>query len=137
MMNTTTELGNAATACSKVVVDFFEALDLNDPLKAATFFMPEGVWERSGTSLTGAVAIKQALMARPVERTTFHLVSNLQVSVKDKTHAEVQFFLIAYERHSHSVDPISPSAIRQCVDHLEFDGECWRIAHKSSRQHMP
>ncbi|WP_322062050.1 nuclear transport factor 2 family protein [Paraburkholderia sp. J63] len=136
-MKHATAPGDVTAACTSVVAGFFEALDLRNHESAVALFTPDGIWERNGTHLKGRTAIAQALAERPAGRTTFHLVANPLVSLQDASHAEVRFFLVAYEANKGLVEPIAPSAIRRCVDRLEFDGERWRIAHKSSQPHMP
>ncbi|WP_454862665.1 nuclear transport factor 2 family protein [Paraburkholderia fungorum] len=135
-MKNTTAKGDVTVACVNVVFEFFEALDLRDHEAATALFTPDGGWERNGSYLQGHEAIAQALANRPSGRMTFHLVANPIVSMEDASHAEVRFFLLAYEASAGTAEQIVPSGIRRCIDRLESDGERWRITHKSSASHF-
>ncbi|SAK99031.1 SnoaL-like domain protein [Caballeronia temeraria] len=130
----------ASMACTATVFEFFRCLDERTHEKALSLFAPDGVWYRNGDELRGRESIGEALAARPDSRRTFHAVCNPLVSLADANHAEVRFFLMAFEAQrtdAASASPMTPSAVRRCVDTLTFDGQRWLIASKSSERHLP
>ncbi|MDR5782930.1 nuclear transport factor 2 family protein [Caballeronia sp. LZ065] len=130
----------ASMACTETVFAFFHCLDERTHELAVSLFAPDGVWHRNGEALRGRESIGRALAARPETRRTFHAVCNPLVSRVDRTHAEVRFFLMAFEAQrtdASDTPPLTPSAVRRCIDTLVFDGERWLIASKSSERHLP
>jgi len=133
-------IDQAHADCTRITFEFFRSLDMRAHDQAVELFTANGVWERNGKQLKGHTEIADALAGRSSERTTFHAVCNpivLIQGVSRVTRAEVHFFLMAYEAVAGGKEIIPPAAIRRCVDVLEYDGERWRIAHKSSTRHMP
>lgn len=130
----------ARLSCTETVFEFFRCLDEHAHERAVTLFAHDGVWHRNGEALHGREEIGRALAARPESRRTFHAVCNPLVSLVDRTHAEVRFFLMTFEAQRADVaerGPMTPSAVRRCVDTLVFDGERWVIANKFSEPHLP
>lgn len=130
----------ARLSCTETVFEFFRCLDERTHERAVMLFAPDGVWHRNGEALRGREDIARALAARPESRRTFHAVCNPLVSLADQTHAEIRFFLMAFEAQRADAAESAlmvPSAVRRCVDTLVFDGERWMIAKKSSERHLP
>lgn len=136
-MTHATTVDRTQADCVRIVFEFFRTLDIHAHDQVVDLFTTNGVWDRNGKQLKGRAEIADALSSRPAERITFHAVCNPVVSIQGASRAEVHFFLLAYEVVAGAKEIIAPAAVRRCVDVLEYDGERWRIAHKSSTRHMP
>jgi len=126
-------------ACTALVHAFFAGLDGNDPDAVAACFAPEGVWVRQGKPLAGPGAIRAACAARPADRATAHVITNLSLRPEAPDRVTATFALLAYlsarEARGWSRPELAP--IRACTDALVRTPDGWRIGHKDSRQLMP
>lgn len=125
-------------ACEAVVLAFFHALDTRRHAVAAALMAPDGTWLRQGRLLTGPRDVLAALEARPPQRTTCHVITNLRLLEHRADQATVGYFLTAYDS-----DPQTQGgaprlvAIRDCQDRLVASGQQWLLAEKRSRRHLP
>src|ERR1700753_2185739 len=87
--------------CASNTVRFYRRLDAADGPAAALLFAEDGVWYRDGddSGYTGRAAIADNVTKSrergnpsipPEDRIVVHLVTNLEVTVKDDNTAEVQ-----------------------------------------------
>ncbi|MFY3679211.1 nuclear transport factor 2 family protein [Achromobacter xylosoxidans] len=128
----------AKAACEAVVLAFFHALDTRRHEAAAALMAPDGTWLRQGQLLTGPREVLAALAARPPQRTTCHVITNLRLLEYDGSRAMVGYFLTAYDSDA-QVQGGAPRlvAIRDCQDRLAVHGQDWLLAEKRSRRHLP
>lgn len=128
----------AKAACEAVVLAFFHALDTRRHEAAAALMAPDGTWLRQGQLLTGPREVLAALAARPPQRTTCHVITNLRLLEYDGSRAMVGYFLTAYDSDP-QVQGGAPRlvAIRDCQDRLAVHGQDWLLAEKRSRRHLP
>lgn len=129
---------HAKAACEAVVLAFFHALDTRRHEAAAALIAPDGTWLRQGQLLTGPREVLAALEARPPQRTTCHVITNLRLLEYDGSRAMVGYFLTAYDSDP-QVQGGAPRlvAIRDCQDRLAVHGQDWLLAEKRSRRHLP
>lgn len=129
---------HAKAACEAVVLAFFHALDTRRHEAAAALMAPDGTWLRQGQLLTGPREVLAALEARPPQRTTCHVITNLRLLGYDGARAMVGYFLTAYDSDP-QVQGGAPRlvAIRDCQDRLAVHGQDWLLAEKRSRRHLP
>ncbi|KWU21518.1 hypothetical protein AS148_02170 [Achromobacter xylosoxidans] len=129
---------HAKAACEAVVLAFFHALDTRRHEAAASLIAPDGTWLRQGQLLTGPREVLAALEARPPQRTTCHVITNLRLLEYDGSRAMVGYFLTAYDSDP-QVQGGAPRlvAIRDCQDRLAVHGQDWLLAEKRSRRHLP
>ncbi|GAB1846072.1 hypothetical protein MyNCGM683_08980 [Achromobacter xylosoxidans] len=129
---------HAKAACEAVVLAFFHALDTRRHEAAASLIAPDGTWLRQGQLLTGPREVLAALEARPPQRTTCHVITNLRLLEYDGSRAMVGYFLTAYDSDA-QVQGGAPRlvAIRDCQDRLAVHGQDWLLAEKRSRRHLP
>ncbi|MFY1870774.1 nuclear transport factor 2 family protein [Achromobacter xylosoxidans] len=129
---------HAKAACEAVVLAFFHALDTRRHEAAAALMAPDGTWLRQGQLLTGPREVLAALEARPPQRTTCHVITNLRLLEYDGSRAMVGYFLTAYNSDA-QVQGGAPRlvAIRDCQDRLAVHGQDWLLAEKRSRRHLP
>ncbi|MPT26383.1 MAG: nuclear transport factor 2 family protein [Achromobacter sp.] len=125
-------------ACEAVVLAFFHALDTRRHPSAAALMAPDGTWLRQGRLLTGPAEVLAALEARPPQRTTCHVITNLRLLEHRGSQATVGYFLTAYDSDPQAQDGTPRLvAIRDCQDRLVASGQDWRLAEKRSRRHLP
>ncbi|MCZ8383827.1 nuclear transport factor 2 family protein [Achromobacter xylosoxidans] len=129
---------HAKAACEAVVLAFFHALDTRRHEAAASLIAPDGTWLRQGQLLTGPREVLAALEARPPQRTTCHVITNLRLLEYDGSRAMMGYFLTAYDSDP-QVQGGAPRlvAIRDCQDRLAVHGQDWLLAEKRSRRHLP
>ncbi|MFY3284964.1 nuclear transport factor 2 family protein [Achromobacter xylosoxidans] len=129
---------HAKAACEAVVLAFFHALDTRRHEAAASLIAPDGTWLRQGQLLAGPREVLAALEARPPQRTTCHVITNLRLLEYDGSRAMVGYFLTAYDSDP-QVQGGAPRlvAIRDCQDRLAVHGQDWLLAEKRSRRHLP
>ncbi|MFY1874748.1 nuclear transport factor 2 family protein [Achromobacter xylosoxidans] len=129
---------HAKATCEEVVLAFFHALDTRRHEAAAALMAPDGTWLRQGQLLTGPREVLAALEARPPQRTTCHVITNLRLLEYDGSRAMVGYFLTAYDSDP-QVQGGAPRlvAIRDCQDRLAVHGQDWLLAGKRSRRHLP
>jgi hypothetical protein len=77
---------------------FFSHLDERRYEELAAMFLPEGRWLRQGKWLEGRPAIIGALSARPASMRVRHIISNIVVTRRFATEAEVQAYMTAYRQ---------------------------------------
>lgn len=131
---------NAYAGGLECVLRFFYALDVRDHEGAAAMMAPDGIWHRQGVALKGRAAVLDALAKRPANRRTCHIITNFRVLASGAQHAEVAFYLTAYEGQLAAEagnEGLRLLAIRDCRDSLTLTPDGWRIAEKCSRRHLP
>lgn len=131
---------HAAEQAKAVVFRFFAALDQRDHVEASRLIGPDGKWHRQGVWLAGQDAVLEALEARPAERTTCHVVSNIEVMTVSPDSVDLRYYVSAYEviRDEAGVPgPIRLVAILQSNDSVKWYGDRWFISSKTSRRHLP
>ncbi|GAA5232267.1 DUF4440 domain-containing protein [Verticiella sediminum] len=120
-----------------LVLDFFHALDRRDHAGAAALFAPAGTWLRQGRLLTGPDEALAALDARPANRSTCHLVSNMRIRQTSETQWLATYYLTAFEALAGDDGAAGEprlAAILECTDVLDCQDGSWRIADKRSRR---
>jgi ketosteroid isomerase-like protein len=86
-------------ACTRLVLRSLRAFDERDWPAYAQLFTEDGVFIRASEPdqpLVGRAAIETALAARPANRLTMHLCTNLEIEVLDGEHAQGRCYLLLY-----------------------------------------
>lgn len=123
--------------CSKIVNEFYCALDDKRYEDMANLFAPAGIWNRLGIDLVGPAKILAAMTDRS-DWVTAHLVSNLRVKVIDEEHAETAQYITLYRLEAVDTAKGPPSVVlpigvlRHWDQQVRIDGT-WKIARKTSR----
>lgn len=86
------------TQLTQTLHRFFSHLDERRYEELAAMFLPEGRWLRQGRWLSGRSAILEAMTSRPATTRVRHLLSNILVTPRSDTEAEVQAYLTAYRQ---------------------------------------
>lgn len=124
-------------ACRQLVMRSIRAFDERDWQAYARLFTEGGVFIRANEPsepLIGRAAIETALRARPANRLTVHLCTNLEIEVLDDEHAQGRCYLLLYSGDaSHPHEPAGRAAdaqqrVGEYRDSFERTAEGWRIA---------
>jgi ketosteroid isomerase-like protein len=124
-------------ACTQLVLKSLRAFDERDWQTYAQLFAEDGVFIRANEPdqpLTGRAAIQAALAARPVNRLTVHLCTNIQIDVLDSDRAQGHCYLLLYSGDA-SHPESSAGRPADCIqrvgeyrDRFVQTPEGWRIA---------
>jgi hypothetical protein len=119
--------------CAQILTRFFNEFDAWRYQEMVRLFAPDGVWHRQGRELKGADAILAALTERSTTQTVRHVVTNIEVTVRDEQTAESLLYVTAYQ-HDSGEQPTSVPVIRSPSLLLAVPGKLvrtedgWRIA---------
>jgi hypothetical protein len=123
-------------ACIAATLRFFRALDARDHTACVAAFAPGGAWHRQGRRLDTAEAISASLEARPSDRSTAHLITNLLAEPQGADRMVVTFLLTAYDGAVQS-DGSAPAArfagMLDGRDEYVRTPQGWRLADKRTR----
>lgn len=106
----------------------YRALDAGDPQGVSRWFTSDAVWHRPDGPLTGIARIEAMVQARPPERTTAHIVANLEI-LPDADGAIALYYLTAYVGRDGTG---GFAAVLRCEDRLVATADGLRIVEKRS-----
>jgi len=124
--------------CARLLIAFSHGLDDGDADGVASLFAADGVWDRQGTKISGAEAIRAAVRERPAGTVTRHHFTNIRVRVIDADHAESRAYYAVY-RHVGSGEPgpyplAGPERVGDYVNRYRRTAEGWRITYNTARR---
>jgi hypothetical protein len=123
--------------CTQLLTKFYNLLDAKHYRNLSELFAADGVWVRLGIELKGPQAILDAMTERE-DWLTAHLLTNVEVTIKDPNHAETVQYITLYriEGYDPAQGPASvalPMGILRHRDQLiRIDGN-WKFKRKESR----
>jgi uncharacterized protein (TIGR02246 family) len=141
-MNATGEITAwiAQQACRDLVVQAAACIDAQDYEAFAALFLPDGELQRPGDSrLQGRAAILAAYRARPADRITRHVVTNMRVDLESESLARVSSLVLLWSGSLTAQPgpfgrPAQPRRVLgEFEDRLLQVGEGWRIARRIAR----
>ena len=122
-------------ACQRLSIAYARGIDFRDYDMAADLFTEHGELD-AGYPLKGREKIRRALLRRPDELRSRHVLTNIFIDIVDESHARGISYLTLY-RHvgeeSLRADPIElegPAGIGHYEDAFELTPEGWRIARR-------
>lgn len=119
----------------RVVVGFFIALDSFDTDRAVSLVTDDIEWVRESGTVRGHDQVRQALEARPRDRRTRHLVTNIDVSQADPTTARARCDVVVYrgivDAGNGPIAVRGPELMLSSVDDLVLLGGSWKIRKKA------
>ncbi len=86
-------------ACTRLILRSLRVFDERNWTTYAELFAEDGVFIRANEPnqpLAGRAAIAAALAARPADRLTMHLCTNVEIEVLDSEHAQGHCYLLLY-----------------------------------------
>ncbi|MET7679686.1 nuclear transport factor 2 family protein [Streptomyces sp. NPDC005423] len=129
----------AERACERLVLDFVRRLDLGEPSSVAELFTEDGVWEwpppnGDGRRSEGRAALRKYFGARPVDRLSRRLMSNVLVTLVQPDTAISTAYFTTYRVDGHHGEFV-PAGPPVQVGHYEdtfrkVDGE-WLMATRT------
>lgn len=107
-------------ACERIIIDFVHRLDLGEPSSVAELFTEDGTWEwPAGERLVeGRDALRAYFGARPADRLSRRLMSNILVTVTSADTAAATSYFTTYRVDGHEGDLVPPGPPVQ-VGHYE------------------
>jgi hypothetical protein len=134
-MTTSTTAADGA-ACIAATLRFFRALDARDHPACVAAFAQGGAWHRQGRRLDTPESIAASLDARPTDRSTAHLITNLLAEPQGPDRFVVTFLLTAFDG-SVEAEGSTPTArfagMLDGRDEYVRTPQGWRIVDKRSR----
>ncbi len=122
------------TLIQRAVVGFFVALDGFD-IEAALRIVGDDIeWIRESGTIRGREGVRRVLEARPRNRCTRHLVSNLVIDLLDEHTARARCDVVVYQGSTDSGLPLAvsgPSLLLTNEDNLVLGPNGWVIARKT------
>jgi len=122
--------------CAQTLTRFFNAFDQWRYDDMAGMFAPDGVWHRAGKALQGEDVIVAELNKRSRTQTVRHVITNVQVDVKDAASADFLLYVTAYI-HDSGEKATKPPKIQMPSLLLVVPGQmvrrdgAWKIASMS------
>lgn len=128
-------------ACAKVVLESVAANDRQDYEAFAAFFASDGLLFRpgGGEALCGRQEIVESYQARPPNRMTRHVCTNIVVHVESRRSAAATTYVILYTADSLKseskvgVKCDSRALIGELEDRFTLTAEGWRISERHAR----
>ncbi|MFG3205054.1 nuclear transport factor 2 family protein [Streptomyces sp. NPDC048192] len=128
----------AERACERALIDFVHRLDLGEPGSVAELFTEDGVWEwpapGDGRRVEGRDALRAYFAARPADRLSRRLMSNVLVTVTGPDTASATSYFTTYrvDGHEGGLLPAGPPVqIGHYVDAFRRVGGSWLIASRT------
>ena len=126
--------------CSRLVNEFYCALDEKRYPDLANLFAPDGIWNRLGVDLKGPEKILESMDTRS-DWLTAHLVTNTRVRVISQDRAETTQYITLYRHEGWAPEQGPPAVVlplgvlKHWDSHVRIGG-AWKIAKKVSQAIM-
>lgn len=130
---------NARIECEKLVVRLTHAQDHDEAELAASLFVPDGVWIRSGKPKRGRSEIVKSFDRGGQDVVARHIVSSCLVEVEDDTHARATTYYLAYvSRNAKMTDGVRPlpvpASLGEWHDRFVLTSEGWRFERREGKR---
>jgi hypothetical protein len=108
----------AERECERLIVEFVRRLDLGEPGDVAELFTPDGVWEypQDGRRVAGCAALRAYFSARPADRLSRRLCTNILVTLDSPERAHATSYFMTYRVDGHTGGMV-PSRLPTNVGH--------------------
>lgn len=116
------------TQLTQALHRFFSHLDERRYEDLAALFLPEARWLRQGQWLEGRQAILGAMAARPASVRVRHIISNILVTRRCGSDAEVEAYLTAYRQREGERPTLF--SINLVGNVFRRDAGAWRLAEQ-------
>lgn len=124
-------------ACERLVIDFVHRLDLGEPASVAELFTEDGLWEwpAGDRLIKGREALREYFGARPADRLSRRMMSNILVTVTTPDTATATSYFTTYRVDGYAGGLVPPGPPVQ-VGHYEdtFRGQpdgTWLLASRT------
>lgn len=120
--------------CAQLFYTYGNALDDADGPAAAACFTVDGEWDRQGNVRRGRAAIQAAIEARPRNRVTRHVFTNLNITVLDADHATGRAYYLVFRHDGPGADGgplprpmVAPERLGDYLSWFVRTAEGWRL----------
>ncbi|GAA4935849.1 nuclear transport factor 2 family protein [Streptomyces coeruleoprunus] len=127
----------AERACERLVLELVHRLDLGEPGTVADLFTPDGVWEwpYDGRRVEGREALRRYFGARPADRLSRRMCTNILVTVHSADTATATTYFATYRVDGHTEGTLVPPRLPANIGHYEdtfrkAEGE-WLFARRT------
>lgn len=130
----------AERACERLIVEFVRRLDLGDPSSVADLFTADGVWEwpYGDRRVEGREALRTYFGARPADRLSLRMSSNVLVTVHSAAAATATSYFATYRVDGYTdgmVTPRLPANVGHYEDTFRKVEDAWLLAGRVT--HLP
>lgn len=130
------EIARCERECTRLCIDFAWAVDRFEYDAFVALFAPDGAFERPGLVSRGAVAIRSFLDARPRDRTTRHLLTNVRIESTGPENASGTCSALLYQaaapQQPHGPLPVPGPLVVDWVDAFVLTPVGWRFGHRKT-----
>ena len=126
--------------CRNLIAALVQHYDHGEAEQAATLFVPDGLWVKTGVPYRGSAAIIASFSKQPQTLVLRHFVSNTVVRVHDESSASAVTYYMAFvgDRGALPTDselPIElPKSLGEWNDTFVLTDAGWRIAQREGRR---
>ena len=132
-MNTEDQL-RCERECTRLCHDFAWTVDTLDYDGFVALFAAGGVFERAGQQSRGPEAIRQFLDARPANRLTRHLCTNVRIDMTGPETATGTCLALMYHAPAANAAPLpmpaSTPLVAEYVDDYVLTAAGWKFGHR-------
>ncbi|GAA1936073.1 hypothetical protein GCM10009716_48970 [Streptomyces sodiiphilus] len=111
----------AERAVERLILEFVRRLDLGDPRTVADLFTPDGIWEwaHDGRRVEGRDALRDYFGARPADRLSRRMCTNILVTVDSAVSASATTYFATYRVDGYTEGALVPARLPANVGHYE------------------
>ncbi|MDH7798956.1 MULTISPECIES: nuclear transport factor 2 family protein [unclassified Beijerinckia] len=127
-------------SCAKLIVALADYTDNSDYEAALSLFDENAVMDRDGQRFIGIESLRAVYAARPVNRVTCHILSNIAIDVLSTQTAVSRCLVTVYRHHGDSATTLqppyplsSPETIGEYRDRFVLTPSGWRFAERITR----
>ncbi|WP_327256616.1 nuclear transport factor 2 family protein [Streptomyces sp. NBC_01244] len=126
----------AERACERLIIEFVRRLDLGDPSSVADLFTPDGTWRwpAGDRLITGREALRDYFGARPEDRLSRRMCTNILVTVTTPDTATATAYFSTYRVDGYSgglVPPRPPTQVGHYEDAFRKVDGSWLLATRT------
>ena len=120
--------------CTRLCHDFAWTVDMRKYDMFAALFAPDGVFERAGQPSRGHEAIRKFLDARPADRVTRHLCTNIRIEMTGPDTATGSCSALMYQsqagKDAQLPLPVSAPVVVEYLDDYVLTVEGWKFGYR-------
>ncbi len=133
MMNLEDQL-RCERECTRLCNDFAWAVDTFHYDAFVSLFTPDGVFDRAGQVSRGGVEIRKFLNARPADRVTRHVCTNIRIDLVSPEAAAGNCYTLVFQAQAETAASLPrPTPLPMVVeyhDDYSLTDEGWKIQHR-------
>ncbi len=127
-------------SCTRLIIALASCTDRGDYEAALGLFDENAVMDRDGQRFVGIESLRAAYAARPQNRVTCHILSNIEVEVLNPQTAVSRSLVTVYRHHGSGTTPPlppyplpGPETIGEYRDRFVLTPSGWRLSERITR----